>query len=234
MFFAVDGGEGAGKSTLTIQMALYCDSTFDVSRIVFTPNEFRKAVIGASKFQAIVYDEAYTGLSSRSAMSMINRNLVSMLAETRQKNLFLFVVMPCFFDLDKYAALWRSRALIHVYTGNDFERGYFAFYNVDKKKLLYIMGKKFYDYSKPTPNFYGRFNGEMVIDDKEYRNKKKQSLTDRENKREEQARQKEIEDMLFQKVMEAENMPHAMKIKLLNMPESTYYFKLRQYNEGKI
>src|SRR3990167_8074395 len=134
MVFCYDGAEGSGKSRKAIQDAYYCDPTLTMDRIVFTPYLFRKVVINSKPFQAVVYDEAYTGLSSRATMSLINRTLISMLAEIRQKNLFVFVVMPTFFDLDKYVALWRSRYLIHIYTQGQFERGYFTFYNVDKKK----------------------------------------------------------------------------------------------------
>lgn len=234
MIFCYDGPEGSGKSTKAIQDAYYCDSTINIDRIVFTPNEFRKAVLSAKKYEAVVYDEAYTGLSSRATMSLINRTLVSMLAEIRQRNLFIFVVMPTFFDLDKYVAIWRSRALVHIYTGKNFERGFFAFYNVDKKKDLYIQGKKFYSYANPSPNFIGRFTSHMPIDEVQYRKKKKDSLLDREKKAAEQQIKREIEDALFIRVMEiTANISHNVKMEILNLPSSTYFYKLKKYEEMK-
>jgi len=149
MVFCVDGYEGSGKSVLAQQIAKYCDPTLDISRIAFTPKEFIDAINKAGKYQAVIYDEAYGGMSSRAAMSEVNRSLMSVLAEIRQKNLFVLVVMPCFFEMDKYAAVWRSRALIHVYTGDDFKRGFFSFYSQDRKKSLYVLGKKFYSYRQP-------------------------------------------------------------------------------------
>jgi len=181
--FVIDGTEGGGKSVLAFQCAKFLDSSFCIERIVFNDEELVDAIIKAKPYQAIVFDEAYTGLSSRAAMSMINRTLIQMFAEIRQKNLFIFVVMPTFFDLDKYIALWRSRALIHVYTGKQFERGYFCFYNVDLKKQLYVYGKKFYNYSRPKPNFRGRFTNYYPIDEEAYRKKKLKSLKARESKR---------------------------------------------------
>lgn len=234
MIFAVDGSEGSGKSVLAMQMGYYCDPSLTVDRIVFTAKEFRTAIITAEKYQTVIYDEAYTGLNSRAAMSLINRTLVGVLAEIRQKNLFIFVVMPCFFDLDKYVALWRSRALIHVYTGKNFERGFFSFYNVDKKKYLYIEGKKFYSYGKPRPNFIGRFTNSYPIDEKEYKKRKRDSLMAREETREKKEITKEIEEALFHKVMELDDkIPHVAKMKILAMPASTYYNKLKRYREGK-
>lgn len=234
MLFVVDGPEGSGKSVHTQQMALYCDPTLTIDRVAFTPQEFRKAIMTADKGQAVIYDEAYTGLSSRATMSLINRTLISMLAEIRQRNLFVFVVMPCYFDLDKYVALWRSRALIHVYTAPGFKRGYFSFYNNEKKKDLYINGKKFYSYSKPKANFYGRFPNHYTVDEKAYRKKKKDSLIDREKKKEEQEKRKEIEQIMFVRLQEMkEDISHNLKMKILALPSSTYFRKLKQYQEAK-
>lgn len=178
----IDGGEGAGKSVIAQQGAHEVDPTINLERITFTPEEFKTAVINAKKYQAIIYDEAYTGLSSRGTMSDINKTLVSMLAEIRQKNLFVFIVMPTFFDLDRYVAIWRSRGLIHVYTDKGYGRGYFSYYNKDKKKNLYILGKKFYDYKKPRPNFRGRFTNQYVVNEEEYRKKKLKALSEHKTK----------------------------------------------------
>ena len=232
MIFLGDGYEGVGKSVCIMQCAFYCDPTLSIDRIVFSPNEFQKAVMKAEKFQAIIYDEAYTGLNSRAAMTMVNRALVKMFAEIRQKNLFIFVVMPTFFDLDKYIALWRSRALIHVYTGDGFERGYFAFYNVDLKKQLYVVGKKFYSYSGVRPNFIGRFTNFYPVDEEAYRKKKKILSVERENKQVEAEMERETQDRLFKNVVTSSvEMSHDQKAKILGLPISTYYYKLQQFKQ---
>jgi hypothetical protein len=178
----IDGGEGSGKSVIAQQGAHEVDPTINLDRITFTPEEFKTAIINAKKYQAVIYDEAYTGLSSRGTMSDINKTLVSMLAEIRQKNLFVFIVMPTFFDLDRYVGIWRSRGLIHVYTDKGYGRGYFAYYNKDKKKNLYILGKKFYDYKKPRPNFRGRFTNHYIVNEEEYRQKKLKALSEHKGK----------------------------------------------------
>tara|TARA_Y100000310_G_scaffold226906_1_gene229089 strand:+ start:1742 stop:2587 length:846 start_codon:yes stop_codon:yes gene_type:complete len=227
MLFVYDGSEGSGKSVKAMQDAFYCDPTLTNKRIVFTPEQFKKVLMKAKPYQAVVYDEAYTGLSSRATMSMINRTLISMLAEIRQKNLFVFVVMPCFFDLDKYVTLWRSRALIHVYTSKNFKRGYFSFYNVDRKKELFVLGKKYYSYSKPKPNFIGRFTNFYTVDEKEYRKHKRNSLVAREEIDE----RKKIFVRLFQfdgKLTTYE------KAKLLGMTQPTYCSWSRQYKKGML
>lgn len=238
MVIIIDGAEGSGKSVLTQQVATYCDPTLNLDRIVFTPNEFRKAIIKAKKYQAVVYDEAYTGLSARATMSMINRALVSMLAEIRQKNLFVFVVMPTFFDLDKYVALWRSRALINVYTGDNFERGFFKFFNKTKKKDLYINGKKYYNYNKPEANFIGRFPNHYTVNEKAYKKKKRNSLIDREKKAEEAQIKHEVENAIFNRIMALPNVvldkiPNKVKANILGISESYYYIKLKKFQETR-
>ena len=223
-----------GKSTLCMQNAFYCDSTLTLDRVTFNPKEFRKAILEAKKYQAVIYDEAYTGLNSRATMSMINRVLVSMLAEIRQKNLFVFVVMPTFFDLDKYVALWRSRALIHVYTGDNFQRGYFAFFNADKKKELYVLGKKFYNYSKPKYNFIGRFTNHYVVDEAAYRLKKLESLKRREAEAAAIEIRIEAQNQLFNRVQETDvGLTHNQKMELLGMKPSNYYIQLRKWSENR-
>ena len=184
MPFIIDGIEGSGKSSLAQQCAKYCDDTFDMNsfdRLAFTPEQFSSRILTAEKYTAIIYDEAYTGMASRGAMSEINKYMVSILAEIRQKNLFVFMVLPCFFELDRYPAIWRSRALLHTYTDDQWQRGRFAFYNHQKKKTLYIMGKKFYSYAKPAPNFLGTFNSGWVLNPEEYHQKKLEALMGRKN-----------------------------------------------------
>jgi len=169
--YIIDGEERSGKSVFAMQLAKKLDPNFNLSRVCFDAEEFTKAVIKAKKGQCIIYDEAFTGLSSRGSLSEVNRLLVSLMMEMGQKNLFIIIVMPTFFLLDKYVAIWRARGLFHIYTKKG-KRGFWLFFNRKTKKLLYLLGKKLYDYSKPKSNFRGRFYDQYVINEKEYRAKK--------------------------------------------------------------
>lgn len=184
----VDGPEGAGKSTLAMQIGKAVDPTLDLSRVVFDAESFRQAIFKAKKGQCVIYDEAFTGLSSRTSLSSINTALVSLMMQMRQKNLFIILVLPTFFLLDKYAALFRTTALIHVYENKGI-RGYFRVYNRVKKKYLYLYGKKDYSYSaKGKQNefiktkFKGRFYGVFALGDEtieeKYKKKKAKALED--------------------------------------------------------
>ena len=184
-FIAIDGMEGGGKSTLAFQVGKYVDPTLDLSRVVFDAEAFKQAIFKAKKGQCVIFDEAFTGLSSRSSLSGINRALISLAMQMRQKNLFVIIVLPTFFLLDKYVALWRTRALFHVYESGG-RRGYFRVYNRKKKKYLHLTGKATYSYKHPKAftKFKGRFYGVFAIGDEKceklYRKKKAKALEDTE------------------------------------------------------
>jgi len=171
----VDGAEGGGKSVFAMQYGKLLDPTLCLDRICFNPKEFHDAVVKAKKGQCVIYDEAFTGLSSRSSLAEVNRSLVSLMMEMRQKNLFVIIVMPTIFLLDKYAALWRAKELFHIYT-KDGKRGRWVYFNHKKKKLLYMTGRKYYEYNFPKSKRRGKFKDTYVIDELEYRAKKSDSL----------------------------------------------------------
>lgn len=172
---AIDGKEGSGKSTFALQIGKYIDNSLDLSRVVFDGESFRTAILNAKKGQVVIFDEAFTGLSSRAALSSVNRALVSLMMQMRQKNLMVIMVLPTFFLLDKYVALFRARALIHVYESSR-RRGYFRVYNSRLKKTLYLTGKKDYSYSHKyvRTKFRGRFYGVFALGDDELEEKYKE------------------------------------------------------------
>lgn len=176
MIGCYDGYEGSGKSVKAMQDAYFFDSTFTLDRVCFTGELFKRAIEKAEPQQAVVYDEAFTGLSSRESMNKINKNIIKMLAEIRQKNLFVLIVLPTFFDLDRNVALWRTRYLVHIYINKKRVRGFFSFFNADKKKVLYAAGRKYYSYRHPNPNFRGRFTNHYVVNEKKYRARKFEAL----------------------------------------------------------
>jgi hypothetical protein len=176
---AIDGKEGTGKSTLGLQLCKFVDNSFNLNRVVFTPEEFKQAIYDAKNGQAIMYDEAFTGFSSRASLSGINRMLISLIMQIRQKNLFIVIILPTIFLLDKYISLFRTRALIHVYE-NKGRRGFYNVYSEKKKRRL-IMAKEARTYSygvktKKKGRFYGIFALGGKDEEKKYREKKLKAL----------------------------------------------------------
>jgi len=175
----VDGREGSGKSVFAMQLGCAVDSHLNLSRITMNAEQFKNAIFNAKKGQAVIFDEAFTGLSSRSSMSEVNRLIVSMMMMMRQKNLFVIIVLPSFFMLDKYCALFRSRSLIHIHKKKDRRR--FMVFNHKKKMQVYLTGKQTYSFGKNRTSFNGRFYGKYIINEDEYREKKAKALVEMEN-----------------------------------------------------
>ena len=177
----VDGFEGSGKSVLAQQIGYYLDHTLTLDKVVFRADPFKKAVLKAERYKVVIFDEAFGGLSSRQFFSQTNKALNDMLSEIRQKNLFIIIVLPTIFDLDRYVSLWRSVCLVHVYLTDNLERGRFLFFNQSRKKTLLVEGKKGYNYSVVKSNFHGRFTNHYVVNEASYRKKKLEALRATDN-----------------------------------------------------
>lgn len=169
-----DGEEGSGKSVLAMQVAKYLDPKFNLNNICFTSDQFIDRLKTAPKYSCILLDEAYNAANARSALTEVNRAMISVATEMRQRNLFVIFVLPTFFDLDKYFAIWRCRTLFHVYFNKETgDRGQYVIFPKTAKKMLYLTGKKFYNYAKPrSPYPACRFRKQYVVDEIEYRKKK--------------------------------------------------------------
>lgn len=177
----IDGEEGSGKSVLAMQIAKFLDPEFNLEKITFTSEDFLKVIKDpkTKRGTCVLLDEAFAAANSRASLTEVNRAMIGVATEMRQKNLFVILCIPSFFDLDRYFALWRCRSLFHVYFTPDEDRRYVIFPK-DYKKLLYLTGKKTYSYTSPYspyppfafPNYY-------VVDETEYRFKKAQAFKKR-------------------------------------------------------
>lgn len=171
---SIDGYEGSGKSTFAIQMARYVDPSLSLDRICMTADDFKQAIMNAKHGQAVIYDEAVTGLTSSDSISRIGKLLKSMMMQMRQKNLFVIIILPTIFELNKYAILARSRSFFHVYESKG-RRGFYLGFNRKDSRRLYFEGKKTYSY-KVRSRFMGRFMKKLPLDELGYRKKKEEAL----------------------------------------------------------
>ena len=194
------GYEGAGKSTWAIQVAKYVDHNFCLDRVVFTPEEFREAVNTASKGQAIVYDEAVTGLTAGGSITKVGRLLKSLMMQMRQKNLFILIVIPSVFELNKYAVLHRAMCLFHILEKKG--RHSWVGYNKKDTKRTYIMGKKTHS-MRVRSRFTGRFYGNLPLDEVLYK-KKKQEALDKEDEVQEKVNKFSIQRDYYLKILKDE------------------------------
>ena len=91
MVMVIDGAEGSGKSVFGMQIGKFLYPELSLNNIHMNAESFRQGINKSNKFECHIFDEAYTGLSSRQSLSSINKILVSKMMEMRQKNLFIMM-----------------------------------------------------------------------------------------------------------------------------------------------
>lgn len=179
------GFEGTGKSTLMFQSAKFLDPGFNLSRVVFTPEQFNKVVDEAPVGSCVVWDEAITGATASQHARSINQAVISKLTQIRKKKMIFFLGFPYLHMLGKYFV---SRCLFSCYVyAKDFnDRGYFSFYDFKKTNILYnVMKGQFNNYPIAALNIYsknfsGTFGKKIPFSAKDYDDKKEEArLTER-------------------------------------------------------
>lgn len=184
-----DGKTRTGKTTMAIQCASYVDKTFLdhwQKRIVYDWDDLIKTSYKLKPGQTIIYDEARDVLNSANSLNKYCQKLLTFFSRIGSKNLFIFVVLPDFFDLPKSLAIVQSHFLINVYFRNGFTRGFFDFFNDTQKKYLYIMGKKYLNYQQVKPSFKGTFNSWFPLNYNTYEKHKQEAFANIEAKKKNQ------------------------------------------------
>jgi len=186
----IDGKEGGGKSVHAQQIATFLDvdGKITLDQICFTPDAVRDQITKLKKGKAIIYDEAQRGFNRRNSMSNDNIMLMNLLAECRQNNLFLIIIMPSFYNADMGVAVFRSRLLINIRYSWDLDkpelplvRGQARFYSERGKKVLYCntFNRKFFNYPYLKDDCFDyTFPHHYCVDEVAYRLKKRQAVND--------------------------------------------------------
>lgn len=175
----IDGRPGSGKSTIAAQMAYYLSKgKFSIENETFDSDQFSDGVEKSERGNAIVADEAFELLNKRSTQSSQNRIMLSLMQRMRVKQLFIFIVLPSIYDLDKNLILNLCDLFIHCYRKPFGERGFFETYDQLQLKNLWLYGRQSLSYTNKIiiPNFRGRFTKFFPLDVAEYDKKKRQSL----------------------------------------------------------
>ena len=232
----VDGEEGGGKSTIASQIAYCVDPTFEQKRMCLTPDEFVNAIQDAKKGQAVVFDEAFTGLASRHALGRINKLLVELMMEMRKKNLFVIICIPSVFYLEKYVALHRARGLLHTYFSNGKPGQYFV-YNQKRLRQLYLFGKRKMSYSYPTIRIMKRFPNIQPIDWEIYEGRKIAALKQKGEPSKLAKRQEAQRNVLLRVLREefdlsVRDIQKRLKENRLNLDEKSIRLGIKKANTG--
>ncbi len=173
----VDGKERSGKSTLAQICAYYLtNGNFSINNMSLGSSDVLEKLEKLPDFSVLIMDEGSLTLSAKDWATKGQRQLVKVLNVIGQKSMVLIVVLPSFFDLNKYVAIDRSRFLLHVYTDEVMNRGRVAYFGEKRKRMLYILGKKTMNsYAAPQSDFNTTF-GEFEPLGKEYMELKRKSL----------------------------------------------------------
>ena len=87
-------------------------------------------------------------------------------------------------------------------------------------------------------NFIGRFINFYVVDEKEYRKKKKESLIKREKQREEAEVKRQVEDAMFIRMISLpkklqERLGPSLMAEILGISRQWFYIKMKKHDEMK-
>ena len=182
VFIIIDGRSGMGKSTLATQIGCTLNPNCDINDVYYVPKELSKALSKAKQEDVFIFDEAML-LSSRNSLTEVNKMMIQVMSMIRSKRVYIIFCINSIFDLDRNLALHRADLLLHCY-GDLLNKGRFcAFFkpagnSPSKITQLYILGKKYYSYSKPTANFHGRFIDIFAIDETEYEKRKQKAINE--------------------------------------------------------
>ncbi len=188
-FVLIISGKGMvrnGKSSLLQQTGTYLTwkinqlhgtkNTFTEKNITFKGEDIISTGLSFSPMHVIGLDEGDDLTQAHFSKEAVR--LRRFFRKCGQLNHIIILVIPDFFELPRTYAVTRSICLINAHFEEDFQRGYFQFYNHKAKKLLYLKGKRWGDYDCVRPGFIGRFPKLYTIDEKKYRKKKMDDLRD--------------------------------------------------------
>lgn len=177
---------GTGKSVFVQQMGEAWENLLleehgierplELRGIVFKPEDLIDEALKLPKYSCIILDE----WEDAHYWSKLGMTLRQFFRKCRQLNLFMICIIPNFFELPLGYAVSRSAFFIDVYFGDNFERGFFKFYNFPTKKMMFLKGKKTQDYNVVYPNFKGEFRDGYVVPKQDYLDKKRKDLEEKE------------------------------------------------------
>ena len=141
------------------------DVPFTMNNVVFRPKDLIERAFKVPRYSCILLDE----WEDATYWSELGMTLRQFFRKCRQLNLFMIVIIPNWFQMPMSYAISRSIFAIDVRFENGFERGYFYFYDFEKKRELYVKGKREHNYRAAHHVFAGRFINGYGVNEEEYR-----------------------------------------------------------------
>lgn len=231
---------GTGKSVFTQQCAEAITEMvnqfhgknleFTANNLVFKPQDLIDRSFKVPQYSNIILDE----WEDAHYWSSLGMSLRKFFRKCRQLNLFIWCIIPNFFECPMSYAISRSVCAIDVHFEGEFERGFFKFYNFPTKKDLYIKGKKTHNYDVVRPNFIGRFTDGYAIPEKEYREAKRKDLEDFDEEDSKKTNPTEIKAKIYQEIVERNtDLTNIQLMKLLGLSKTTFYKHMKSETKEK-
>jgi ABC-type dipeptide/oligopeptide/nickel transport system ATPase component len=115
------GAVGCGKSIFAQKIARVISGTMTIEKIAFDKLEFIKAVLDSNK-EVIIADEGIAIFFGRAAMTKEGRLMAELMAQIRQKNLFVLILVPDILSIDSMI-LSQASWVGYVYESRHKENG---------------------------------------------------------------------------------------------------------------
>lgn len=230
----ISGLPRIGKSSLARVIAKYCDKNFTVKNIAFTGDEFIHLTNNIPDNSAVILDESFADMNTSLSKSPEFVRIVNHMQIIGQKNLFLILVLPNFFDLSKKIALYRVSHLFVVEEKNiEGDRGKFRAFDRTAKDQLYIRGSKYVNYYAYPDNFSGLFDENThLFDMQEYnRLKREHLLKQSEILQRKDVNLKQSRDKILWKLYKFHNWDMKSLIKLSELEEKWIYKLVKAYGD---
>ena len=154
--WAVLGGKGAGKSTVSISLALSIDKNFTLDNVVYSSKEWTDRLSEVKKGSVLVWEELGTknSMSSRRSMTTDNQETADILQTGRTEGVLTLLNFPIFQFFD-VRGRYLARGLIMPYSKImlPYNGGYWYYVKTKMETLEYNpLADKVY---KKYPSWYG-------------------------------------------------------------------------------
>jgi hypothetical protein len=166
-----DGDEGYGKTNFSFGCGYYMAHKLNREMKYFFDLEKLINYAISTEEKVIIWDEGALGGLTDEWFNKLQIKLIKLLMVARKKRHIYIVNIPKFFKLREYIIVDRAICLIHVYSPDETNLGYYTYYNKKRKEKLWYNFKSSKKRSyKNYYNFKGKFIETLskIVDEKEY------------------------------------------------------------------
>ncbi len=173
------GDVGVGKTTMAFAWLDYMlKGKMAIENIGVGAEDSIKKISKVKDGTGIIVDDASTIFMGSDHAAKFQKQGIKILHLCRSKKLTILLTTPDLFKLNSYLVTQRVRFVVKVYTNDNLDRGFFAFWGHKKIRHLYEQGKKFNNNFPPRvrPDFIGKFTDFIPVFNDEYEKLKRKAM----------------------------------------------------------